>query len=180
MKAILFDTETTDLIHARARQLAQQPYVVELAAVKLELVDSAWLELGTYDKIIRPGVPMSADAARITGLTDDKLADAPRFTELAGEIREFMQDADMVVAHNLSFDMQMLDIEFRRVGQPLVWPPKKTCTVEATEHLLGRRMKLIELHEHLFGEGFAAAHRAMNDVRALERVFIELFNRGIV
>lgn len=181
MRVVVFDTETTDLIHARARPLKDQPYVVELAAVKIELQrDGSWEPAGSYDQLIQPPVPMSLDAARITGLSDEKLSEAPRFPRVSNSIRDFLEDADMVVAHNLSFDMQMVDIEFMRLAQVVGWPGKRTCTVEATEHILGRRMKLIELHEHLFGEGFPAAHRAMNDVKALERCFIELHKRGIV
>jgi DNA polymerase III epsilon subunit-like protein len=58
------------------------------------------------------------------------------------------------------------------------WPPRHICTVESTMQIKGHRLHLANLHEHLFGEKFAGAHRAMVDVEALTRCFIKLVQDG--
>ena len=75
--------------------------------------------------------------------------------------------------------MEMLDLEADRIGTKIVWP-KGICTVEATIHLIGRRMTLSELYQHLFGDSFAGAHRARRDVEALVRCCVELKKRDLV
>ena len=58
------------------------------------------------------------------------------------------------------------------------FPKRHICTVEASYHYNNKRMKLQDLHEFLFGEGFTDAHRAKSDVMATVRCFIELVKRG--
>jgi hypothetical protein len=76
--------------------------------------------------------------------------------------------------------MEMVDIEFERLGRKAPWPPRKVCTVEATVHLLGYRLSLQNLHKHLFGENFDEAHRAKVDVEALVRCCVELRKREVI
>src|SRR5262249_43032643 len=93
-------------------------------------------------------------------------------------IRDFIESAECVVAHNAAFDKDMLDLEFKRLNlTPIAWPPI-LCTVEQTIHVTGYRLSLSALYEHLFGETFKDAHRAETDVRALTRCVIELRKRG--
>jgi DNA polymerase-3 subunit epsilon len=51
-----------------------------------------------------------ADSERIHGLSDDFLADKPKFAEVAGEFIEFIRGADLVI-HNAAFDVGFLDNE---------------------------------------------------------------------
>ena len=68
-------------------------------------------------------------------------------------MRAFFETVDMVVAHNVSYDMGVMDFEQMRVNpdEKFPWPAMQLCTVEATEHLKGHRLNLTALHEHLFG-----------------------------
>jgi DNA polymerase III epsilon subunit-like protein len=81
-----------------------------------------------------------------------------------------------VIAHNLSYDRDMLNIEFQRLGHFIAWPPG-LCTVEQSVHYKGYRLNLTGLHEYLFGQPFAGAHRARPDVEALTRCCVEMFKR---
>lgn len=190
MLALLFDTETSDLIRNKHRPLAQQPHITEFFGLKLQGVPVSakgekkatvkWKEKDTWWSLFNPGIPLSKEVQRITGLDDATLKGEPAFRSKAAALKAFIEDCDMVVAHNLSFDMDMVNFEMQRAEVTVNWPKQRVCTVEATEHLRGRRLKLIELHGLLFGEPFENAHRAENDVRPMARCFIELSNRGLV
>lgn len=187
MKAFVFDTETTDLIKNRHRPLPQLPHITELFGLVLEAKTTRltkqynWKEASTFNSLFNPGIPLTAEIQKITGLADWMLADQPTFKSKSAELKKIIEGADMIVAHNLSFDRAMVDIEMERCGLEVKWPKKMICTVEATEHFKSRRLKLMELHEFLFnGERFEGAHRAENDVRPLTRCFIELVERGVI
>jgi DNA polymerase III epsilon subunit-like protein len=107
------------------------------------------------------------------------LADAPKFSEKAEELKALIESHDEVIAHNATFDMTMVDNEMKRCGLTVNWPTV-ICTVEATEFMKGHRLKLANLHELLFGEVFLGAHRAENDVRALARCLLQLRAMGVV
>lgn len=185
MKAGLLDTETTDLIKSKYRPLKDQPHITEFFGLSIEATapevrPAEWIEIGHYHGLFNPGIPLSAEVQKITGLTDDMLKDCPRFESRAAEIKAWIEAHDIVVAHNLGFDRAIIDFEMARAGLKIDWSQVRLiCTVEGTEHLFHRRLKLIELHEHLFGEPFPNAHRAENDVRPMTRCFIELWNRGV-
>lgn len=85
--------------------------------------------------------------------------------------------ADVVVGHNLSFDMEMIDLEMERLSVALAWPRQKVCTVEQTVHHFGRRIALGELYRVLTGEEHTNAHRALGDVDATIACLMEMRRR---
>jgi len=176
MKHLIFDTETTGLPKGSLVQLDKQPRVIEFAGI---LWNDETGDEQEHCWLFNPGVPISAEATKKNNITDDMVKDAPPFATNAPAIRSLLIVADVMVAHNLFFDMHMLANEFRRASSAAVTWPKGICTVEATEHLLGHRLKLAGLHRHLFGEDFEGAHRAITDVRALLRCYKELRKRNL-
>ena len=176
MLAMVFDTETTDLITTSARTLDKQPHVIEFYG---RLVDDMTGELkDELTFLCDPGVALSADVQRITGLKDEDLKGKPDFASQLPAVQALLAKADCVVAHNLSYDKQMLEFEAQRAKQPIVWPQRLICTVESTEHLCGFRLSLTALHEWLFQQAFDGAHRAKSDVLALTACYLELRKRG--
>lgn len=175
MIAFLFDTETTGLVDNMTIPLDKQPSIIEFFghAVNLETGEV----LSEIEHLIKPPNPISEEITRITGITNEDLSTCAPFQVYSELIRKAIESYDLVIAHNLSFDREMLTLEFMRLNQELVWP-RTLCTVEATVHLLGYRLNLTGLHQHLFGEGFPEAHRARHDVAAMTRCAIELHKRG--
>lgn len=118
---LYFDLETTGLDPDSAR-------IVELAAVDEEearaeaAVGAGQTELGlgrepTYLRRFHPGVPIPEAAARVHGITDRDVADAPRFADEAAEIQR-MFEGRVLCGYNLrSFDTPLLDAELRRADQ---------------------------------------------------------------
>jgi DNA polymerase III alpha subunit (gram-positive type) len=181
MKAFLFDCETTGLISNRKLKLDKQPHVIEFYGAMCDLKKGKVLdEVNTF---IRPPAPELVDKTitRITGITfEEHLKDAPTFAEVAEKIFSPLERAPILIAHNLSFDKEMIEIEAERLARKLKWPKRLLCTVEQTIHIKGFRMNLSLLHEYLFGEPFAGAHRAKVDVEALLRCCKELVKRGVL
>jgi DNA polymerase-3 subunit epsilon len=53
----------------------------------------------------------------VHGLTDDFLADKPKFADIAQELLAYVDGAELVI-HNASFDLGFLDAELARLDQP--------------------------------------------------------------
>lgn len=168
MNFVVFDTETTGIPkHPRAKD-SVQPSVIEFAAVRY---DSGGELLEELEVLIDPQKPLEEIITKITGLTDESLKGKPTFEEAANEIRAFIESGDAVVAHNLPFDMTMLDLEFSRLDcRSLKWPRFRICTVQEFAEQWGRRPKLLELYEEEFGEPLDQTHRALDDTKALAAI----------
>lgn len=177
MLAFIFDTETTGLIDNHTIALDKQPEVIDFYGAHVDLAAGKILE--SFETMIKPQRQISADITRITGITQEQAThNTEPFSFYANSIQDDIEGADCIIAHNLSFDKEILDLEFERLGMKLAWPRRLICTVEATVHLKGFRLTLQALHELLFGEPFKEAHRAKSDTQALIRCAIELFKRG--
>lgn len=178
MKTIVaFDTETTGLLVPSANELSAQPYIIELYMGKFSEDGSLIDEFSTY-----LNVPMNLDPiiTKITGITDKDLVDAPKFVDIYEELSKFMVGVDILTAHNLSFDRNMLANDLLRIDKVLAfpWPPNQICTVRSSKHYEGYRLNLTKLHNYLFEKGFKDAHRASSDVAAQSKCFFEMVKRG--
>jgi DNA polymerase-3 subunit epsilon len=179
MRAVVFDTETTALIANRTIKDDKLPEVIEFygCLVDLSTEDPVEREL---DLLIKPRMPIQPETTRITGITNEMVASAPTFVQVAEQVKSFLEGDHAIVAHNASYDVEVIDIEMARVGKVMKWPRDVICTVEQSVHLKGSRFNLSDLHQHLFGERFADAHRARHDVSALVRVAREMYRREMI
>jgi DNA polymerase III epsilon subunit-like protein len=175
MIAFIFDTETSGLSENRVIKTDKQPYLIEFYGCLVDLT-SGQIKF-ELDLLIKPPQPITKEIEGITTITNDMLKDKPSFAAVADEIITPIEAAPLVIAHNASFDKEIVDIEATRIGRVIKWP-RLLCSVEQTIHLLGKRLTLTNLHAHLFGEKFADAHRAKIDATALVRCCRELYNRG--
>jgi DNA polymerase III epsilon subunit-like protein len=181
---VVFDTETTGLTKNRTVRLEKQPEVIEFYAALVDL-DAGPVPLEEYYTLIRPTVeyPMSEYTIRETKtkISNAELKDAPVFREVADAIHDFLSEPRPGnLAHNLSFDRDMIEIELERLGRKIVWPMLGICTVEQTVHLRGRRLNQTALHQYLFQKEFDNAHRAKADCGALINIAVELRKRRII
>jgi len=174
--SLIYDTETSGLLGASLLPDNKQPKVIEFYGCLLE--DGK--KVDEVEFFANPGFKLEQKIVSITAITDAMLANEKPFAAYESQVWGIIKRADEVVAHNLSFDIAIVDAEFARLGQSVPWPAGRICTVEATEWIKGYRLSLGALHEHLFGEKFAGAHRARVDVEALTRCFLELRRLGYV
>ena len=84
---------------------ATPPDLVEFATVPL---DTGIVQAGqAYSTLIRPPRPITWHATKVHGLTDEDVANAPTWSELASTVRERLQGA-WIAAHNASVDHRVL------------------------------------------------------------------------
>jgi DNA polymerase III subunit epsilon len=72
--------------------------------------------LDSYQTLVNPARLLSPGAARVNGLTDAQLRDAPLFSEIASQVLDRLAGA-VLVCHNAPFDLSFLDAELARLGQ---------------------------------------------------------------
>lgn len=177
MKAIILDTETTGLMRSGLLPLKSQPEIIEFYMARVDLVSGA-IE-AEFDSFFKPEGPITEEITKITSITSQLVEAAPKFAERADEIEAFIRSAPLDIAHNMAYDSEVIDLEFKRLGREIDWP-RKLCTVESTINVKGYRLSLLNLHEYLFGEGFTGAHRAKIDTQALIRCCVELYKREMI
>lgn len=116
MRQIMLDTETTGLDPAEGHR------IIEIGCV--ELVNRR-LTGNTYHQYLNPGREIDAAAIEVHGLTNEFLADKPRFADVAQDFLDFVRGAELVI-HNAPFDVGFLNHEFMRLaeegGRPVLRP----------------------------------------------------------
>ena len=175
--ACVFDTETTGLIENHSVKLDKQPEVIEFACVWSDWDDLVNIS-DQFEFMCKPSRPLPEKTITTTGLTDADLVKRPPFQSFVAAVEGYLGKADIIVAHNLSYDMEIIDLEFERLNRKMAWPVTRVCTVEQTVHITGNRIKLGDLYKFLTGQEHKDAHRAMPDVLATLRCLREIRERG--
>jgi len=103
MRQVILDTETTGL------DVGQGHRIIEVGCV--ELVNRRPTGR-VFHHYVNPNRDIDAGAAAVHGITLAKLADKPRFEQIAEEFIAFVDGAELV-AHNARFDVGFLDQELR-------------------------------------------------------------------
>ena len=135
--------------------------VTEIAVLHAE----AGVLTAQWSTLVNPGKPIPGLIQALTGITQDMVARAPRFVEIAGELQERLAGR-VLVAHNARFDYGFLRRELERAG--IRYQAKTLCTVRLSRRLYPDAGShdldsLIERH----GLECAPRHRAAPDAAAL-------------
>ena len=164
----VFDCETTGTSTA-------DDEIVSFALIRL---DPAGVELGRYETLVRPSRPIPAGATAVHGISDDDVAHAPRFAEVARELLARLGGA-VFVAHNVGFDLPMLQHAFAGTGIDYQ-PPATACTLEAFRLLepLADNHRLQSICERR-GIALEGAHEALSDVLATAELLRVVLAEGI-
>lgn len=131
MRQIVLDTETTGLYARNGDR------VVEIGCVELVGRKPTGRRLHRY---INPEREVPIDAQRIHGLTDEFLADKPKFRDIAAELADFIRDAELVI-HNASFDMEFLNAEFGLLGATDMESADRLCAGVVDTLKMAREMR---------------------------------------
>jgi len=168
MIAAVLDFETTGLCMHPQAKIAMQPRAIEIG---ISMVDENGDVIAELGEMCNPGFKLDPVITKITGITDEDLADKPPFTALLPDIKRLMRNADILVAHNLPFDRDILRYELARAKETdFPWPARNLCTAQLYAEIWGRRPRLLDLYEWSIGVPLAQTHRAIDDVRALVEV----------
>lgn len=104
-REIILDTETTGL--------GKEDKIVEISL--LELVDGVKTGRRLH-YFFNPEKKISKRAVEIHQITNEKVADAPIFSQKAEDIIKFIGSA-IIIAHNANFDRRMLNQELISIGK---------------------------------------------------------------
>lgn len=121
-----------------------------------------------YSSLVNPQQNIPLNIESLTGISNAMVADSPKFSELAKEIKDFLGD-HIFVAHNVNFDLGFIQHAFKREG--FDYNPKRLCSVRYARRVAKglRSYSLKNLCQH-FSITNAAAHRAWGDAIATAKI----------
>ncbi len=151
-------------------------------ATRDRVTEVAWVllagETGQVTKeshLVNPDARIPAFIQQLTGITDDMVADAPRFSAIAPRLAAAM-DGAVFVAHNARFDYGFVKNEFKRIGQSVRAPV--LCSVKLSRlffpaekrHNLDAVMARHQLQAD-------SRHRALTDADLIYQFWLDLLQR---
>ena len=162
---LFLDVETTGSTATRDR-------VTEVAWV---LLDGETGQVSKESHLVNPDARIPAFIQQLTGITDDMVADAPRFSAIAPRLAAAMEGA-VFVAHNARFDYGFIKNEFKRIGQSVRAPV--LCSVKLSRlffpaekrHNLDAVMARHQLQAD-------SRHRALTDADLIYQFWLDLQQR---
>jgi DNA polymerase-3 subunit epsilon len=129
----------------------------------------------TFESLINPCRPIPRGVARLTGISDEMVREAPLFDHIAGEIRALLERR-VFVAHNAAFDWGFVNDELDRAMRFRL-AVDRLCTVQLAKrlisHLPRRNLDAVSAH---FGVRNRARHRALGDAAATATVFARMLD----
>jgi DNA polymerase-3 subunit epsilon len=168
VRQVILDTETTGLDPAGGHR------IIEIGC--LELVNRR--QTGrNFHKYVNPGRGSDQGALDVHGITEEFLADKPKFAEVVDDLLEFVKGAEIVI-HNAPFDVAFLDAEMARLDRGAFGAHCERITDSlkiAREIHPGKRNSLNALCERY---GVSNAHRTLHgallDAQLLAEVFLAM------
>ena len=168
-KLIVLDTETTGL------EVEQGHRIIEVGAVTLEDRKRKDLHFHSY---LNPQRSIDEEAEKVHGLSMERLANEPEFSEIAESFLEFVE-GNVLVIHNAGFDIGFLNAELKRASSN--YPAlEEICEIEDTlvmarSKFPGQRNSLDALANRFEISGYDRSfHGALLDANILADVYIHL------
>lgn len=132
--------------------------------------------LEVWDSLINPQRSIPQYVSMLTGITDQMVAEAPEFYQVAKKIVELTQDA-IFVAHNAAFDYSFVQAEFETLGY--VFERPTLCTVKMSRKLLpGHQSYSLGNLTSDLGIDIQNRHRANGDALATVKLFEMLLDKN--
>jgi DNA polymerase-3 subunit epsilon len=123
----------------------------------------------TFTTLVNPECNISSYFSKLTGITNEMVADAPKFHEIAPKILEMTEDC-IFVAHNVGFDYGFIRDEFNSLGYK--YRRETLCTVRLSRKLIPDRISYSLGHLCAsLGIEIYGRHRAEGDAVATAQLF---------
>lgn len=159
IKFACLDTETTGLSPQTGGKVCEVAVSVSRGGLPVE----------DFTTLLNPGMPMGPEVIAIHGITNEMVASAPSFADIAPRLL-YLLDGAVIVAHNADFDMSFLQAEFASCG--LKMPP---CPVVDTLKLARKSGRFAKNNLGCvaadLGINCQGWHRAMADTKMAEQIF---------
>jgi DNA polymerase-3 subunit epsilon len=162
---VFLDLETTGLSLTQDR-------VVEIAMLKVSTDGSRQMKR----RLINPEKQIPAEVSAIHGITDEMVKDAPTFKQVANEIRQYLEGADLGGYNSNKFDWPLLAEEFLRAGLDFDIQGKRLLDVQKIYHQMEPRT-LSAAYKFYCDKDLENAHSAESDINATLDVFLAQINK---
>ncbi len=133
---VIYDTETTGT--------TKDSYVVQFAGIRCEPVNGRYLITKQMNQLIKPPIPMPAEASAVNHITDDMLKDAPAEDFVVDKIDEIFKGAIVAGYNHVSFDNKMLNNMYLRT-RGIEFEPFKDISRNVDALIIAR--SLVDRHE---------------------------------
>jgi len=151
---VFIDLETTGINIALDR-------IIEIAIIKI-LPDKT---KQVKHKLVNPQMPIPEASSAVHGITDEKVKDAPTFKEVANELKQFIDNADLSGYNSNRFDIPLLMEEFLRAGIVLEMNNRRMLDVQTIFHMMEKRT-LAAAYKFYCEKELTEAHSAEADASA--------------
>ena len=135
--------------------------IVEIAIIRLAPDGSRQIKR----KLINPQMPIPAVTTEIHGITDEMVKDAPTFKQVANEIKQFIEHADLAGYNSNRFDIPLLMEEFLKAGLEFDMNQTRLVDVQKVFHMMEQRT-LGAAYKFYCNKTLEDAHSAEVDVTA--------------
>lgn len=165
---VIFDLETTG-------KNPQKDRIVQIGmmVVSHDLKD---ILMPLQKQLVNPEVPIPTEATAIHGITNEMVKDAPKFGQIAGAMKNTMDQCDLAGYNSNKFDIPMVMAEFERTGIIVDLLGKKMLDAMKVYHHFYKRDLTAALMEYT-GEVIQDAHDAGSDVEATYKVLLAQMTR---
>jgi DNA polymerase III epsilon subunit len=162
MKFSVLDVETTGL------SPQQGDRICEIGVVRVR----NGRPVANFQTLVDPGISIPPGASRINGITDEMVADAPLFAEVAEEFVRFVGD-DVIAIYNAPFDMNFIRNELAAAH----CPPLQNRILDVLP--MARRLLQLERYSllnvvHYLEIADSQEHRALGDCLITAEVLLRL------
>ena len=131
---------------------------------------------GRYETLVNPGINIPSYISYLTGITNDIVANAPRFSEVALPIFNLLNNR-IFIAHNVNFDYTFIRHHLMESGY--YWLPKKLCTLKLSRKAFPGLPKYGLGHLcNTFNIEIYKRHRAGGDADATAILFQKILNEA--
>ena len=206
MKVLIFDTETTGL--PKSKIISQEtfdkwPYILQFSFIIFDTNENSITLSKDFIIKMEDGIEISQDSINIHGITNEISKEKGVNIETAlNSFFYYLREIDLLVGHNVSFDINMIYIELMRIIYLKKYPDDHISAYKTDLHLLtnfkniyctmqesidlcnikatnkygeyNKFPKLSELHEKLFKTNPKNLHNSLIDILITLRCFMNL------
>lgn len=160
-----FDLETTGIDVARDR-------IVEISILKV--YPNGNKESKTW--LVNPGMSIPAQSTAVHGITNEKVANEPKFNELAPHIYNMIKDSDLAGFNSDRFDIPLLAEELLRAEIDFDMKNRVSVDVQTIFHKKEERT-LSAAYKFYCGQSLENAHSAAADTNATYEILLSQLDR---
>lgn len=161
---VVIDTETTGL-------KVGGNDIIEVSAIKFE----NFVPVSIFSTLLKPRKPIPTDASDVSGITDDMVAESPKFSQIKSALSDFIGGLPLV-AHNAAFDVKFLYVSGLDFPENQIFYDTLELSRRSIKDYSGAKLDSYKLSD-VCAECciyFDGSHRASADALATGLLFMEI------